>query len=249
MNRAVLGTLAMLLGASSVALADDRPRAFLELFTSQGCAACPPADALVDDLARQEGVISVTHPVKIWDFLGWADTLATDNATKRQISYSVARGDRDVYTPQMVLNGTHDVLGSDRAAIQEAVDTLGADPLPLPIALDIVDGALQISVGDADIDVPQATLWLMVIEAHIQVPIGAGENGGRRLTYHNVVGQMRPIGIWKGYPMTFDLPLMDIEKGHATGSIVVAQVENFKGPGPIIGAAKIDRLFPARSVD
>lgn len=250
MQRAVIGTLAILIGAVSGVAAQERPRAFVELFTSQGCASCPAADALLADLDGQEGVLAVTMPVKLWDFLGWADTLATDTATKRQMAYSVARGDRDVYTPQVVVNGEDDVLGSDLGAIEAVIAKQGADSLPLPIHLSVRQGVLAIEAGEAaDIDAESATLWLMVVDEEVRVPVRGGENRGRKLTYHNVVREMRPIGIWKGARFTFDLPLTDIEKVHAAGCYVIAQVETFKGPGRIIGAAKVPRLFPARTVE
>lgn len=248
MLRAILGSLTILSGLVTAAAAgDERPRAFLELFTSQGCAACPPADALLADLAQEKDVLAVTLPVKLWDFLGWRDTLATDAFTKRQIAYSVARGDRDVYTPQMIVNGQRDVLGSDMKAIHKAIEAGGETPLPLPIALDSASGVLSIRVGDAEIDADRASLWLMVVARHEEVPVHEGENRGRRLTYHNVVRHMRPIGMWKGEAMSLDLPLSDVEKDAAAGCFVIAQVESFKGPGRIIGAAELERLFPART--
>nr|WP_232372800.1 DUF1223 domain-containing protein [Acuticoccus mangrovi] len=248
--RATLGLLAVL--ASPLPAFAEQPRAVLELFTSQGCASCPAADALLGELAQRDGILAVTMPVKLWDFLGWADTLASDVLTKRQIAYSVARGDRDVYTPQMVVNGADDVLGSDMAAIRGTMDRVAAEPLPVPIDLAINGDVLTINVATpaegTEVE-KKATLWLMVVEEEVRVPVDAGENRGRRLTYHNVVRSMRPIGMWKGKPMTFDLPLADVEKMTAAGCAVIAQVDTFKGPGRIIGAASLDRLFPARTAE
>jgi len=245
--RAILGPLAILSAlATAAAAGEERPRAFLELFTSQGCAACPPADDLLGALSDEEDVLAVTMPVKLWDFLGWRDTLATDALTKRQIAYSVARGDRDVYTPQMIVNGETDVLGSDRTAIEDAIRSTGAGPLPLPIELASDEGILSVRVGDADVKADRASLWLLVVDEEVEVPISKGENRGRHLTYHNVVRHMRPIGMWKGEPLSIDLPLSDVEKNAEAGCFVIAQVESFKGPGRIIGAAELKRLFPAR---
>lgn len=245
MLRVPLGLVfALSLVAGSAAA--ERPRAFLELFTSQGCASCPAADALLGELAERKGIMAVTMPVKLWDFLGWADTLASEALTRRQLAYSVARGDRDVYTPQMVVNGRTVVLGSDETAIDAAVPET---PLPLPIDIASRSGVLAIEVGDAEIDPPRATLWLLVVDDEVRVPVRAGENRGRRLVYHNVVRAMRPIGMWKGEPLVFDLPLADGEKSAATSAYVIAQVDSNKGPGAIVGAARLEQLHPARAVD
>ncbi|GAB5376041.1 MAG: DUF1223 domain-containing protein [Acuticoccus sp.] len=253
-SRTLLASIALVFGLLGGATAGERPRAFLELFTSQGCASCPAADKMVRALDDEDGVFAVTMPVKLWDFLGWADTLATVKATKRQMAYSITRGDRDVYTPQVVLNGVEDLLGNDRAAIGAAIAAHAPDPLPVPIDLSVGDNVLHISVGPAgeaaraggrDLE---ASLWMLVVEERLQVPVRGGENRGRKLTYYNVVRQMRPVGVYKGKRMTFDLPLSDVEKGARAGCFVIAQVETFKGPGRIIGAARVDRLFPARTV-
>nr|WP_255720750.1 DUF1223 domain-containing protein [Acuticoccus kalidii] len=244
--RATLGLIVILCG-TVVATAGEKPRAFLELFTSQGCASCPAADALIGEFAEEEGVYAVSMPVKLWDFLGWADTLATDMLTKRQIAYSVARGDREVFTPQLMVNGERSVLGNDPDAIRTAIRETERR-LTLPIDLSINNNVLTIDVGeDRRAAADKATLWLIVTDEEIRVPVREGENRGRKLTYHNVVREMRPIGMWKGEPMTFDLPLNDIDRDASAGCFVIAQVETFKGPGPIIGAAKVDHLFPARA--
>lgn len=245
MRRAILA-LTMLIAAGS-AHAASAPKAFLELFTSQGCASCPPADALVGELAQLDGVLAVTMPVRLWDFLGWHDTLASDVLTKRQMAYSVARGDREIYTPQMVVNGRTAVLGSDLRAIRAAM-ARDPDALVLPIDLSLRDGILTIDVGAGTADVQHATLWLLVVDETVEVPIDGGENRGRTLTYHNVVRSMRPIGMWKGEAMTFDLPLDDVERAADLGCVVIAQTESFKGPGRIVGAAELDRIFPSRTV-
>ena len=103
---------------SSAALAE--PRAVIELFTSQGCSSCPPADKLAGELAQDPSLLVMSLPIDYWDYLGWKDTLASPGHTNRQRAYSKARGDREVYTPQVVVNGMAHVLGSDRSAIDSA---------------------------------------------------------------------------------------------------------------------------------
>ena len=246
---ALLGLPVLLSGLARAdpapAAASTQPKAVLELFTSQGCSSCPAADSLIEDYADEDGILAMTLPVKLWDYLGWSDTLATELNTKRQMAYSVARGDRDVYTPQLVINGHTAMLGSD----EEAIDaTIADETLPLPVSLTLRNGVLTISVGESDLDVETATIWLMVVDKKVRVPVTAGENRGRKLDYHNVVKDMRPVGIWKGMPLRLELPLSDMEKMATAGCVVIVQVDTFRGPGRIIGAAQLDKMFPARTV-
>lgn len=247
MTLAVAAILAATASDPAPAVAEGGPHVVLELFTSQGCSSCPAADAFVGDLAAHEDVLALTMPVRLWDFLGWADTLASDVLTKRQIAYSVARGDRDVFTPQLMANGEVSMLGSDRPGVLELVRQHDK-PLPVPLSLSLAGDVLTISAGKSDLEAGNATLWLLLIDREARVPIGDGENRGRRLTYFNVVREMRPIGMWKGRPMSFDLPLADVERGPGRGCAVIAQLETFKGPGRIVGAARIAELSPARTV-
>src|SRR5450631_188200 len=97
------------------------PRAVVELFTSQGCSSCPPADKIIGELAKDPSVIALSMPIDYWDYLGWKDTLADARFSARQKAYSLMRGDRDVYTPQAIVNGSVHVIGSDRAGIEDAI--------------------------------------------------------------------------------------------------------------------------------
>src|SRR5580698_3056008 len=119
--------------------AHAEPRAVVELFTSQGCSACPPADKLIGELARDPSVIALSMPIDYWDYLGWKDTLADARFSARQKAYSQVRGDREVYTPQVVVNGSVHVIGSDRDAIEDAIgDTIKTDgvmSIPVSMAL------------------------------------------------------------------------------------------------------------------
>src|SRR6185295_2227791 len=108
-------------GMLSVQCAQGEPRAVIELFTSQGCSSCPPADKLIAEYAHDPSVIALSLAVDYWDYLGWKDTLALAGHTKRQRAYASARGDRQVYTPQAVVDGAVHTLGSDKAAIERAI--------------------------------------------------------------------------------------------------------------------------------
>src|SRR5215813_13223948 len=107
--------------AAPYSLAQAEPRAVIELFTSQGCSSCPPADQLLGELADDPSLISVSVPIDYWDYLGWKDTLADPRNAARQKAYAKVRADREVYTPQAVVNGSYHVLGSDRAAIERVI--------------------------------------------------------------------------------------------------------------------------------
>lgn len=244
MFAAALALTASILGAvpsqADPAKSERMPRAVVELFTSQGCAACPPADALLGRIARQPGVIGLTMPTRLWDYLGWADTLATDDLTKRQMAYSVAL-DTDVFTPQVVVNGDIAVVGSDRAAVDAAVRQTERF-MSLPIALSVDDGVLSISVDAADETTRDAVLWLALVVREVTVPVRRGENRGRDLRYYNVVTDLRPIGMWKGSPVSIDLPLAGVEARPGAGCVVFAQTQTFKGPGKIVGAAQLRSL-------
>src|SRR5215475_15387614 len=98
------------------------PRAVVELFTSQGCSSCPPADKIIGELAKDPNVIAMSMPIDYWDYLGWKDTLADSRFSARQRAYSKVRGDRDVYTPQAIVNGSTQVIGSNRAGIENAIN-------------------------------------------------------------------------------------------------------------------------------
>src|SRR5438128_756741 len=117
------GALGVCAAMAAASPAEADPRAVVELFTSQGCSSCPAADKLLGELARDPDVIALSLPIDYWDYLGWKDTLADSRFTARQKAYSHARGDRDVYTPQLIVNGAAQVIGSDRAKIDGAIDT------------------------------------------------------------------------------------------------------------------------------
>jgi len=136
--------------AAPYSLAQAEPRAVIELFTSQGCSSCPPADQLLGELADDPSLVSVSVPVDYWDYLGWKDTLADPRNTARQKAYAHARGDGQVYTPQVVVNGSLHALGSDKAAIELAIAASRKNgAMSLLPTLALTDGRLNVSVPDA----------------------------------------------------------------------------------------------------
>jgi hypothetical protein len=207
----------------------------VELFTSQGCSSCPPADRLLSSMARDPSIIALSFSIDYWDFIGWKDTLASPEFTARQKAYAAALGVRRVYTPEAVVDGLFDAVGSDRAAIEHAVrlgkQSKGA--LSVPAHLHELGGVLQIDIG-AGADIPAAIYVLRVAKSRTVV-IERGENSGRSMTYTNVVRAIRKVGEWDGKPQSLELTEL---KGDGEAYVVLVQRDSDQGPGAILGAAK-----------
>ena len=235
------GSVAMLLvlaaqGAIAQTANTEAPRAVIELFTSQGCSSCPAADKVLGDLARDPSVIALSLNVDYWDYLGWKDTLAVQGHTNRQRAYAGARGDRNVYTPQAVVNGTVQVIGSDKAAIDAAI-AKSRSAAPLPVTLKIEDGKVLVTLPAAMDDRKSAEVWLCPVSSKVSVAVGRGENSGRNLTYTNVVRRWIKLGDWNGEAKTFTASLADVRGGDVDRVAVVLQSGAVAKPGPMLGAA------------
>lgn len=187
--------------------------AVVELFTSQGCSSCPPADAYLGVLAKRKDVTALTFNVDYWDYLGWKDTLASRQYSQRQRSYARMRGDGEVYTPQVVINGVDHAVGSRRFSVNTAIDkakrVFASHSVPLKLSKDSTK--LMITAGDAKegSGIKSGTIWIACVKKAITVPIGRGENTGKTITYYNVVRQMVPVGMWSGTSKTVDLPIKE----------------------------------------
>ncbi len=213
----------------------------VELFTSQGCSSCPPADKLLGELSTNPNVIALTQAVDYWDYLGWKDENARKSHTERQQNYARVRGDRRIYTPQMVINGRTHVVGSRRGEVKRGL-ARGAHALSVGIETEMTSDALKISVaGSKTIDarVRNSTLYLVPFKTSVSVAIKRGENRGRTVTYHNVVSEMRPIGMWHGEAVDVELPLAEMQRHGFDGCAVLLQADLKGLPGPIHGAAMV----------
>jgi hypothetical protein len=217
------------------------PRAVIELFTSQGCSSCPPADKLLTEYAHDRSVIALSLAVDYWDYLGWKDTLAIAGHTSRQRAYAKMRGDRQVYTPQAVVNGVVHVLGSDKSAIERAIrQTRQYDgALALPVTVALTGDTLTVSVPAAKDEQGQAEVWLCPISRTVPVTIGKGENRGHTVTYSNVVRRWIKLGDWSGKAQTFKVPLHDFKTGDVDAAAVVVQNGAAGAPRHMLGAAQI----------
>jgi hypothetical protein len=240
----------LVIGSSVIARAGE-PKALLELFTSQGCSSCPPADKLVGDLAGDPSLVVLSLPIDYWDYLGWKDTLASSGDSARQRAYAHVRGDRQVYTPQIVVNGATHVLGSDRAAVERAIAQTDqkAGVMSVPVALSKSDGALDVQVDSAETAHAAGEVWLCPVAKEVPVEIGRGENHGRTIVYHNVVRRWVKLGDWSGTKADWHVPLSQItaltasataEAQDATpidAAAVLVQEGTHDKPGIILGAA------------
>jgi len=218
----------------------EPPRAVVELFTSQGCSNCPPADALLVEYARKPDIVALSFPVTYWDYLGWKDTLAHAEFTNRQKDYAHARSDRQVFTPQIIVNGKKSCIGSDRAQIETAIQMSAKDApaLPVDIAISEQNGMVTVSLTQTgEVQHRDAEVWVLPVLRSQTVPIERGENKGRTITYANVVRGLRRIGEWHGGPARFELA-SEAARGGADGYVVLLQAEEDDRPGVILGAAK-----------
>ncbi|MEZ5931577.1 MAG: DUF1223 domain-containing protein [Alphaproteobacteria bacterium] len=220
---AALSTAAM----ATAAVAEDAP-VVVELFTSQGCYSCPPADELLGELAARKDVLPLAFHVTYWDRLGWPDTLGLEAGTARQEAYARWMGTGRVYTPQMVVQGRIDVVGSQRSRVMRALD-IAADASG--VRLDIDGAQVEIPAGSE-----AATVWLATYDDVHEVPIERGENAGKTLTYHNAVRELTELGRYDGRAMSAELPLARLAAEGRDGAAVLLQR---KSDGAIIGAAKV----------
>lgn len=204
----------------------------VELFTSQGCSSCPPADAVLVDLAQAEGVLALAFHVNYWDRLGWKDPFGSEWATKRQYDYNATLGRPNVYTPQMIIDGMVDVVGSRQAAVTDAIKQRQKAGHRVLVTAALVEDKLQVDV-DGDQRARPGTVWLIRYDGAYATEIDRGENVGRRLTNTNIVRAIEPIGEWRGQALSLVVPV----QRPARGGIAVILQEN--AGGRILGAAKI----------
>lgn len=206
----------------------------VELFTSQGCAACPPADALLAELANRDDVIALSLHVDYWDYIGWADTFAAPEFTQRQYGYGRAAGSTMVYTPQMIVGGQDVVAGSRSMAVADLIQAHQAAPYPVTITIETVGGA-HIVRADATMPPPRPEMVVQLVSftPHQLVDITRGERAGSSVDFHNIVTTWQAVADWDGAA-----PLeLRLEQAGDSRQVVIVQVANY---GPVVGAARVD---------
>jgi hypothetical protein len=208
----------------------------VELFTSQGCNSCPPADRLLGELAQRDDVLPLSMHVTYWDRLGWTDPFGLAEVTDRQRAYAGSLGGRGrPYTPQMVIDGVHDIVGSRRDQVLATIDDAAAGAAKLAIGFSRDGSALSAVLPQASLSEP-AIVWLVLFDREHSTAVARGENGGRQLTNYNVVRVFRPVGTWDGTAREVALGLGPEALGHDGCAVIVQQ----GAVGPILGAAAID---------
>lgn len=216
---------AALLWAQGVATASTG-RAVAELFTSQGCSSCPPADAVAGRLRANPAVVVLSFHVNYWDGLGWKDPFASQASTDRQHAYARSLGERSVFTPQLIVNGTQSLVGSRESEVQRAIAAAGKAALPVQVKLSRhPDGGFVLILEGPAMD---AELWEIEYVRHTATPVHGGENGGRTLETYNDVTHIRKLGTYS--PGVSNLPAL---KSPAEGFAVLVQTP---GMGRIFGA-------------
>jgi hypothetical protein len=235
------GTLGICAIVAVIRPAHADPRAVVELFTSQGCSSCPPADKIIGELAKDPSIIALSMPIDYWDYLGWKDTLADARFSARQKAYSRMRGDRDVYTPQAVINGSVHVLGSDRASIENAISVTSKEDGVMSIPVTMTQSGKQLTVSVAAASKAPADqhgeVWICSISRAVPISIARGENNGKEITYHNVVRNLVKVGDWNGNPGSWTVPLDSLEHEGVDAAVAIVQDGNRDKPGPMLGAA------------
>jgi len=238
----LFAALAVVAGPVTAAATDARSgKTVVELFTSQGCSSCPKADKLLGELAADPRYIALSLSVDYWDYLGWRDTLALHAHSMRQKGYANHRGDRNIYTPQMVLNGVTEAIGNKRAAVERAAgEAERQDLLTIPILLKRNAGNVEIEIGAGN--GPKASIWLISVLSKAPVTIERGENRGKSVTYHNVVRGWTRIADWNGVSVKKSHEIAELAQGGADTVVVIVQNGSVEAPGAIRGAA----LLPLR---
>src|SRR5258708_2144586 len=206
-----------------------RGPAVVELFTSQGCSSCPPADALLGELSQMPNVIALAFHVDYWDSIGWHDHFAIRNAAERQHRYVETLGLSSAFTPQAVVDGRSSFVGSDKRRILAAI----AEPLnTIPIRVEVVGGELTVIVPEGQ-DHERYDVNLFAYLPQALTSVGRGENSGRTLREFNIVRQFRLLGVWNGRESVFRAPI-DSFPSDATRVAVLLQRDQ---QGPIVGSA------------
>jgi hypothetical protein len=233
-------------GARADGQPPGKPLGVVELFTSQGCNSCPPADEFFAELAAKPDLVALSYHVDYWDYLGWQDTLSRKENTERQFDYMRAFNSRSVYTPQAVINGRIHVNGANRAAVDDELAGMekAGQGMQVGIRVSRSGDGIMIDAGAAASDAgaaPNAHVVIVYFDAPQTVAIGKGENDGRKLTYWNAVSDIQTAGMWHGKAQRYELPMSEITKKKGGCAVLLQSVGKDGLPGPILGAAFIHK--------
>jgi len=202
----------------------------VELFTSQGCSSCPPANDNLAAVSERPDVLALSFGVTYWDYLGWKDSFARPEYTTRQYNYERTLHRATAYTPQMVIDGESDIVGASASELDQAIAAAQRDAGKPATSIAFTESKVSIGAGSAPED--PADVWLVRYDPNVvQVPVARGENGGRTLPHKNVVHELTRLGAWNGGAESFDLP-------PAMDGLKTAILIQTAYTGPILAAAK-----------
>lgn len=218
---------AAMVGAAAATQAQPRP-VVVELFTSQGCSSCPPADAYLGRLSARSDVLALAFHVGYWDDLGWRDRFALPQSVGRQNVYARNLHRSSVYTPQLVVDGREDDFSPGGKAVARA---LSQNRDGVPVWVSVRDAQIQVKIG-AEPGVAPCDVVLVAYLRHAVSSIGRGENAGRTLEEFNIVRDIRTLGAWKGETQNFRVPVSSLPSDATDVAVLVQPL----GQAPIVGA-------------
>ncbi len=225
-----------LLFALAPASAAERAPVVVELFTSEGCSSCPPADAYLGELAKRPGVIALSFHVDYWNRLGWTDPFSSAAATARQKGYAESLKQSYVYTPEMVVDGRVHEAGSRREKMETLIDAARANTVFPVVLARTPGGGIEAALPTAGGATTDATVWLVLYDRSQTVAVKNGENGGRTITHANVVREIRRVGGWNGQAARLVLPIDAATARERGGAAIIVQAGSY---GTILGAGTI----------
>ena len=234
--KTLAAALILLAGLTAPALAASDAKPVVELFTSQGCSSCPPADAYLVKLARRGDVIALSEHVDYWNYIGWADPFSDAGGTERQQAYRVALGGKYVYTPQMVIDGAAEAVGSETSAVEKRIAAARRIPrVTLAVAHSSDGPVVRIAAGQKLAQ--GATVWEFDVDARHSTEIARGENKGVTLTNANVVRRIASRGTYAGEAMEIAIDAARLRADGRTGCAILVQSAD---GGRIFGAVLVD---------
>jgi hypothetical protein len=218
-----------------------KPLGVVELFTSQGCNSCPPADAALGRFVRQGNVVVLAYHVDYWDYLGWKDTLGSRANTERQYAYAKAFGSSQVYTPQAVINGRSQMNGGYVGEVEAELSTLDRSGEGMAVDISVRDAGHSyiVEAGAAKGGTGEARVVLVSYAPQRDIPIRRGENSGHTITYWHAVTGTHIAGMWHGKPTRYEVPKTALPSDG--GLAVLLQSGPGGTAGPILGAATLGR--------
>lgn len=223
------------LSFASAASAGEKKLTVVELFTSQGCSSCPPADVYLGKLAERDDIIALSLHVDYWDYIGWKDPFALAQNTPRQRRYARHLGMGYVYTPQMVIQGMAHTTGSSKRDVERLIrDLKGAKRLDVKVSHEA--NGLKVDIPGGTFEDEHARIIVAAFDAHHENDVSRGENAGHKLSHYNVVRDITEVGRWSGEPVSLMVTEEMIEMAGHDGCAVLVQSAK---TGRILGAAKI----------